>query len=47
MIKDTGAENVITICPFCELNLQDGLDAIGCEDIKSMHILKLLEKAYE
>ena len=47
MIKDTGAEAVITICPFCELNLQDGLDAIGANDIKSMHILELLKKAYE
>ena len=47
MIEDTGAEAVITICPFCELNLQDGLDAIGRDDIKSMHILELLNKAYE
>ena len=47
MIKDTGAEAVITICPFCELNIQDGLDAIGCEDIKCMHILELLKMAYD
>ena len=47
MIKETGAEAVITICPFCELNLQDGLNAIGCEDVKCMHILELLKKAYE
>ena len=47
MIKDTGAEAVVTICPFCELNLQDGLNAIGCENVKSMHILELLDKAYE
>ena len=47
MIKDTNADAVITICPFCELNLQDGLNAIGCENIKSMHILDLVKKAYE
>ena len=47
MIKDTGAEAVVTICPFCKLNVQDGLDAIGCEDIKCMHLLELLDKAYE
>ena len=47
MIKDTGAEAVVTICPFCELNLQDGLNAIGLENVESMHILKLLEKSYE
>ena len=47
MIKDTGADAVVTICPFCKLNLQDGLDDIGCEDVKTMHILELLDKAYE
>ena len=47
MIKDTGADAVVTICPFCKLNLQDGLDAIDCEDIKTLHILELLDKAYE
>ena len=47
MIKDTGAEAVITICPFCERNLQDGLDESGYSNIKSMHILELLDKAYE
>jgi len=47
MIKDTGADAVVTICPFCQLNLQDGLNAIGCEDIKTLHILELLDKAYE
>ena len=47
MIKDTGADAVVTICPFCELNLQDGLNAIGCEDIKSMHLLELLNESYK
>ena len=47
MIKDTEADAVITICPFCQLNIQDGLNAIGCEDVKCMHILELLDKAYE
>ena len=47
MIKDTCADAVVTICPFCQLNLRDGLDAIGCGDVKCMHILELLDKAYE
>ncbi|WP_458455800.1 fumarate reductase (CoM/CoB) subunit TfrB [Methanobrevibacter sp.] len=47
MIKDTGADAVVTICPFCQLNLQDGLNEIGCDDVKCMHILELLDKAYE
>ena len=48
MIKDTGADAVITICPFCQHNLQDGLNDINEEEnIKTMHILELLEKSYE
>ena len=47
MIKDTGADAVVTICPFCQLNLRDGLDAIGCGNVKCMHILELLDEAYE
>ncbi len=47
MIKDTGADAVVTICPFCELNIQDGLNEIGCDDIECIHILELLNRAYE
>lgn len=47
MIKDTGADAVITICPFCKLNLRDGLDAMDYGNIESLHILELLDKAYE
>ena len=47
MIKDTGADAVITICPFCQRNLQDGLNDINEENVKTLHILELLEKSYE
>ena len=47
MIKKTKADAVITICPFCQKNLTDGLNASGASDIKVMHILELLQKAYE
>ena len=47
MIKDTGADAVTTICPFCQRNLQDGLNDINEENVKTMHILELLEKSYE
>lgn len=47
MGKDTGADAVVTICPFCELNIQDGLNEIGYDNIKCIHILELLDKAYE
>ncbi len=46
MIEDTGAESVITICPFCQYNIQDGLDAID-QDIKAMNIIELLQLAYQ
>ena len=47
IIKDTSADAVITIYPFCKLNLRDGLDAMDCGNIESLHILELLDKAYE
>ena len=47
MIKNTGADAVVTICPFCKQNLQDGLDSINENQVKSIHILELLHKAYE
>ena len=46
MIKDTDAEAVITICPFCQLNIQDGLDSENV-DTKAMNLVQLLKKAYE
>ncbi|WP_297983293.1 fumarate reductase (CoM/CoB) subunit TfrB [uncultured Methanobrevibacter sp.] len=47
MIKDTGAEYVTTICPFCQINLQDGLNAIGLEDVKTLNLIQLLKMAYD
>ena len=47
MIKDTGADAVVTICPFCELNLQDGLNAIGLENVKTLNLIQLLKMAYD
>lgn len=47
MVKELDVDAVITICPFCEYNIQDSLKREGMEDVKVMNILKLLEKAYE
>lgn len=47
MIDETGADAVVTICPFCQNNLKDGLNNEGLEDVEVMNILELLEKAYE
>ncbi len=47
MIKDLDVDAVITICPFCEYNIQDSLQREGMDNVKAMNILKLLEKAYE
>ncbi|MTK64823.1 MAG: succinate dehydrogenase/fumarate reductase iron-sulfur subunit [Methanobacterium sp.] len=47
MVEKLDVDAVITICPFCEYNIQDSLDREGLTDVKAMNILKLLEKAYE
>ncbi|UTB33312.1 MAG: succinate dehydrogenase/fumarate reductase iron-sulfur subunit [Methanobacterium sp. ERen5] len=47
MVEKLDVDAVITICPFCEYNIQDSLDREGLNDVKAMNILKLLEKAYE
>ncbi len=47
MIKDTDADAVITICPFCQIHIKDSLNDAGLDDIKVMNILELLELAYE
>ena len=47
MIKELDVDGVITICPFCQYNIQDALDDEGLENIKVMNILELLKKAYE
>jgi Fe-S oxidoreductase len=40
----TGAERIITTCPFCVLNLQQGAKQIGA-DIKVMDLAELLVEA--
>lgn len=47
MTKDTGADAVITICPFCQYNIQDGLDKEGMSNVKVLNILELLKNCYE
>lgn len=47
MIEKTGAEAVITICPFCQYNLQDGLNSENLSNIKAMNILELLKMSYD
>lgn len=46
MIKETNADAVITICPFCQYNIQDGLDNEGLSNIRAMNILELLQMSY-
>ncbi|MCL2687217.1 MAG: succinate dehydrogenase/fumarate reductase iron-sulfur subunit [Methanobrevibacter sp.] len=47
MIKKLDVDAVISICPFCQYNIQDALDKEGLENIKVMNILELLKKAYQ
>lgn len=46
MIKDTGADKFITICPFCQSNITDGLKSIGEDKISGMNLVELLKEAY-
>lgn len=46
MVRDTGAEILTTICPFCQNNLKDGLESIGLENIEVMNLIELLKRAY-
>ena len=47
MVRVTGADYVTTICPFCQINLQDGLNAIGLENVKTLNLIQLLKMAYD
>ena len=47
MIKDTGADKFITICPFCQSNISDGLKSINENNITGMNLVELLQKAYQ
>ena len=46
MIKETGADNFITICPFCQSNIKDGLEAINETEINGMNLVELLKLTY-
>ena len=46
-IKNTDAETVLSICPFCQRNIQDGLDAEGLSNINVINLIELLKEAYE
>jgi fumarate reductase (CoM/CoB) subunit B len=46
MVKKVDVDAVITICPFCQYNIQDGLKEEGLDNIKVMNILELLKKSY-
>jgi fumarate reductase (CoM/CoB) subunit B len=46
MIEKLDVDAVVTICPFCQYNIQDALDKEGLKDIKVINILELLKMAY-
>ncbi|MDO5850602.1 MAG: fumarate reductase (CoM/CoB) subunit TfrB [Methanobacteriaceae archaeon] len=46
MIKDSGAEIVTTICPFCQTNITDGLNDIN-HNAEVLNLIQLLKRAYE
>ena len=47
MVRKTGADYVTTICPFCQINIQDGLNEIGLENVKIVNLIQLLKMAYD
>ena len=47
MIEDTGAEALITICPFCQSNIKDGLNEEGMDTVETLNIIELLKLALE
>ena len=47
MIKKLNVDAVITICPFCQYNIQDSLKEENCSDIQVMNILELLKMSYK
>ena len=46
MIEDVEADALVTICPFCEYNIRDSLEAEGLGKIEVLNLLKLLERSY-
>lgn len=47
MVKDLDVDAVVTICPFCEYNIEDCLESSGMKNVKVLNLLKLLEMAYD
>ena len=47
MIKKLNVDAVITICPFCQYNIQDSLKVEKSSNIKTMNILELLKMSYD
>ncbi|MDR2873911.1 MAG: succinate dehydrogenase/fumarate reductase iron-sulfur subunit [Methanobrevibacter sp.] len=46
LVKKVDVDAVITICPFCQYNIQDGLNEEGLNNVSVMNILELLKKSY-
>jgi len=46
MIKKLNVDAVVTICPFCQYNIQDSLNNEGLSNIKVMNILEVLKMVY-
>ncbi|KZX16858.1 lactate utilization protein A [Methanobrevibacter cuticularis] len=47
MIKKLDVDAVLSICPFCQYNIQDALTKEGLENVKVMNILELLKMSYD
>ncbi|WP_225370625.1 hypothetical protein [Methanobrevibacter arboriphilus] len=47
MVEKLDVDAVISICPFCQYNIQDALNKEGLDNIKVMNILELLKMSYD
>ena len=47
MVEELDVDAVISICPFCQYNIQDALNKEGLDNIKVMNILELLKMSYD
>ncbi len=47
MIGKLDVDAVVTICPFCQIHIQDSLNKEGLSHIKVLNILELLNMAYD